>query len=213
VNVSTVDDLTGQARIRNAAIVEFAAHGYLKANVRDIAAAAGVSAGLVIHHFGSKAGLREVCDAYVLESLLKRARDDATASGVRDGIRDYLAHTSELHQQVQYVVKAIDEDSPTADKFVEALVSESEGVIEAGIADGSVRPVDDLRAMAVLTMLHSLSLLSMPPAIARALGSPEVNAEIMQRMALPSLELYTNGFYTDDRMLRPIRDALKGSEK
>src|SRR5690606_20135242 len=44
------------ARIRDAAIVEFAAHGFTKSTVRAIAESAGVSPGLVIHHFGSKDG-------------------------------------------------------------------------------------------------------------------------------------------------------------
>jgi AcrR family transcriptional regulator len=202
------EDLTAQARIRNAAIAEFAAEGFLKAKVRDIAAAAGVSPALVIHHFGSKAGLREVCDAYVLGILLQRAREDANPAGVRSGIRDYLANPSEFHIQVHYMSRAIDEDSPAADRFVEALVAESEGVLSAGIADGSIRPTSDLRAMAVLTLLNSQALLTMPPAIARALGHETLNPEVMSRMAIPSLELYTYGAYTDDTLLKSIREAL-----
>jgi TetR/AcrR family transcriptional regulator, regulator of cefoperazone and chloramphenicol sensitivity len=215
VNVSTAsgerpasEDLTAQARIRNAAIAEFAVEGFLKATVRDIAAAAGVSPALVIHHFGSKAGLREVCDAYVLETLLQRARGESSAAGVRDGLRDYLANPAEFHLQGQYMVRAIDENSPTADRFVEALLAESENVLSAGIADGSIRPTSDLRAMAVLTLVISQGLLSMPPAVVRALGHEALNPEVMRRMAAPSLELYTYGIYTDDTLLRSVHDAL-----
>jgi AcrR family transcriptional regulator len=215
VNVSTAssdrpasEDLTAQARIRNAAIAEFAVEGFLKATVRNIAAAAGVSPALVIHHFGSKAGLREICDAYVLETLLQRARDDASAAGVRGGLRDYLANPAEFHLQGQYMVRAIDEDSPTADRFVEALVGESEKVLNAGIGDGSIRPTSDLRAMAVLTLINSQALLSMPPAIVRALGHDALNPAVMRRMAAPSLELYTYGIYTDDTLLKSVQDAL-----
>ena len=50
-------DLTARARIRDAAIECFARQGFA-VSVRAIAAHAGVSPGLVIHHFGSKAGLR-----------------------------------------------------------------------------------------------------------------------------------------------------------
>jgi TetR/AcrR family transcriptional regulator, regulator of cefoperazone and chloramphenicol sensitivity len=202
------EDLTAQARIRNAAIAEFAVEGFLKATVRDIAAAAGVSPALVIHHFGSKAGLREVCDAYVLETLLRRARDDASAAGVRNGLRDYLANPAEFHVQGQYMVRAIAEDSPTADRFVEALLAESEKVLSAGIGDGSIRPTSDLRSMAVLTLINSQALLSMPPAIVRALGHDALNSEVMRRMAAPSLELYTYGIYTDDTLLKSVQGAL-----
>ena len=37
--------------------------------MRAIAEAAGVSPGLVIHHFGSKDGLRKACDDYVAEEI------------------------------------------------------------------------------------------------------------------------------------------------
>jgi AcrR family transcriptional regulator len=58
-------DLTARARLRNAAIEVFAAQGF-SAGVRDIAAHAGVSAGLITHHFGSKENLRHECDLEVV---------------------------------------------------------------------------------------------------------------------------------------------------
>ena len=53
----TAEDLTTRARIRDAAIGLFGRDGFGPATVRAVASAAGVSPGLVIHHFGSKAGL------------------------------------------------------------------------------------------------------------------------------------------------------------
>ena len=61
-------DLTAAARIRDAAIEQFAQHGFA-VGLRTIAEAAGVSAALVIHHFGSKEGLRKACDDYVAEEI------------------------------------------------------------------------------------------------------------------------------------------------
>src|ERR1700740_3710142 len=64
----SADDLTAAARIRDAAIEQFGEHG-LGVGLRSIAEAAGVSAALVIHHFGSKDGLRKACDDYVAEAI------------------------------------------------------------------------------------------------------------------------------------------------
>ena len=61
-------DLTAAARIRDAAIEQFGQHGF-GVGLRTIAEAAGVSAALVIHHFGSKDGLRKACDDYVAEEI------------------------------------------------------------------------------------------------------------------------------------------------
>ena len=59
------EDLSTKARIRDAAIRRFAADG-LGASLRAVAADAEVSPGLIMHHFGSRAGLRAACDEYVL---------------------------------------------------------------------------------------------------------------------------------------------------
>ena len=59
------DDRSTRARLRDAAVAVFARDGF-GATVRAIADAAGVSPGLVIHHFGSKDKLRAECDEYVL---------------------------------------------------------------------------------------------------------------------------------------------------
>src|SRR5215472_9057112 len=63
---SVPDDRTARAVIRDEALRLFAERGPDAVTVRQIAAAAGVSPGLVVHHFGGKDGLREAVDAHVL---------------------------------------------------------------------------------------------------------------------------------------------------
>ena len=58
-------DLTAAARIRNAALARFAEAGLQATSIRDIAEAAGTSPGLVQHHFGTKAKLRDAVNEYV----------------------------------------------------------------------------------------------------------------------------------------------------
>ena len=67
----SAEDLTARARIRDAALRLFAERGMDGATIRDIARAAGVSAGLVRHHFGSKDGLRAACDSYALDQIMR----------------------------------------------------------------------------------------------------------------------------------------------
>ena len=75
--------MTAAARIRDSAIALWGQHGF-GLGLRAIADAAGVSAALVIHHFGSKDGLQKACDDYVAEQIRTakseslRAADPAT---------------------------------------------------------------------------------------------------------------------------------------
>jgi AcrR family transcriptional regulator len=215
LNVSSTSDadLTAQAKIRNAAVAHFARDGFGKTNLRAVAATAGVSAGLVIHHFGSKEGLRAACDEYVLRILLQRARDEARPGGMGDVLRDYLSAPDDYRLQVRYMVRAIEEDSPAAATFVNLLVDESEAIHRAGVSDGTMHPSSDPRALAVLNVLTSLSVLTMAPALARSLGHESFGPEVLHRMALPTLELYTRGLYTDDTPLKAAQDAWAAARK
>ena len=55
----------------------------------DIAATAGVSLGLVRHHFGSKEALRDACDAYLVK-MVRRLNDQVRADGHESGV-NYVA--------------------------------------------------------------------------------------------------------------------------
>lgn len=79
-----VGDLTARARIRDAALQHFADRGAEATTVRAVAKAAGVTPGLVCHHFGSKRGLWEACDAYVLAYL----RDGIWGPGDKSTVPD-----------------------------------------------------------------------------------------------------------------------------
>ncbi|WP_157253299.1 TetR/AcrR family transcriptional regulator [Nonomuraea typhae] len=80
------EDLTARARIRDAAMRQFGEHGFERATIRGIADAAGVSSGLVRHHFGSKQGLREACDDFLVKGI-RRLNDEVR----RDAGRNYVA--------------------------------------------------------------------------------------------------------------------------
>jgi AcrR family transcriptional regulator len=200
---SAPEDLTAKAKIRNAAIAHFVRDGFQKASVRAIAATAGVSVGLIFHHFGSKDGLRTACDEYVLGSFSERAH----SAGTQDLLRVYLSNPEEYRLFVEYLARAIQEDAPAASTFVDRMVAESEAIFRAGAADGTMRASSDPRALAVLNILVSLSVLTMPPPMARALGAERFGPDVLHRMTLPTLELYTHGLYTDDTLLKNAGDA------
>ncbi|MCE7003226.1 TetR/AcrR family transcriptional regulator [Kibdelosporangium philippinense] len=104
--------LTTRARIGNAALAQFSQHGYAGTSLRMVAEAAGVSVGLVQHHFGTKADLRAACDAYVTEYF-------QASSG------DFLAEAYRVGPQVlDYLARILVEGSPGAASLFDNLVAQ-----------------------------------------------------------------------------------------
>jgi AcrR family transcriptional regulator len=119
------EDLTGRARIRDAALEEFAAKGVRGATVRGIATRAGVSPALVQHHFGTKDGLRRACDEHVLGYI----RREADAARHDDALSDpsYLTEILRTAPRVQrYLARSLVDGSPDAAALFDDLVTVTE---------------------------------------------------------------------------------------
>jgi AcrR family transcriptional regulator len=102
------DDLTAKARIRHAALDLFAANGVEATSLRTVASAAGVTVGLIVHHYGTKEALREAVELAIVEQFVAAigsvtidghsagevvaARDEAVARMLQDSpaVVDYL---------------------------------------------------------------------------------------------------------------------------
>ncbi len=79
-------DFTAKARIRNAALQLLAANGSAKTTIRAIAKAAGVTHGLVVHHFTNKDGLRRAVREHVVD-LVREALEAIPKEGTAQEIR------------------------------------------------------------------------------------------------------------------------------
>jgi AcrR family transcriptional regulator len=104
--VSSAEDLTARARIRDAALELFAERGIAGATIRDIALKAGVSSGLLRHHFGSKEGLRDACDEYAM-ARMNDLRQQMLAGG-KLADRSFLGSVHPVAMQLQgYLVRSM----------------------------------------------------------------------------------------------------------
>src|SRR5690625_752779 len=70
----------GAERILHAALDLFGQQGVSATSLKAIAASAGVSQALIIHHYGSKDSLRTACDVHVAE-LLRETKIEQIAQG------------------------------------------------------------------------------------------------------------------------------------
>jgi AcrR family transcriptional regulator len=113
-------------RIRNAALKSFATQGSSDTSLRAIAAAAGVSLGLVQHHFATKAGLIKAVDDYVLAVVITQITQpvpDTTSDSVAE-IGDRVARMiSEVPDIADYVGRALIDGRPVGYMIFDALLN------------------------------------------------------------------------------------------
>jgi len=194
-------DLTARARIRDAAIACFADEGF-DASFRTIARRAGVSPGLITHHFGSKTALRAECDSEVLRHYQELKTSSLTdPSGY---LLQNLTGPSTAAPLVVYLLRAIHAGGKPAQEFLEHLIDGVREVMRAGVETGVVRPSRDEEAR-----LRYLTYQTMGALLIQFLTSPGATPEefVMsvrdgQRdQILPTLELFTEGILTTRRML------------
>ncbi len=202
------DDLTTRARIRETAIALFGQRGFAETSVREIADRADVSPALVIHHFGSKDQLRTECDDFVIEAFLGR-KDQLIGDGASNAMQAWLADVDQFRPFIDYLARMLTDHTPAGDHLFDSLLSATTRMLDEQVAAGVVRPPLDRDVTAAYVTLYGIVPLIMRGHVARALGGDQLDAAMLRRSTLPILDLYTNGLYTDSRILDAARDALE----
>lgn len=201
-------DLTTRARIRDAAVLLFGRDGFDRITVRDVAAEAGVSAGLVIHHFGSKDALRAACDAFVVDEFIGRKSELRTADPGA-GMSRWLEDATAYRPLIEYVARMLTDTTGAADELFDALLRGTRALMDEQVSAGLMRPQQDADVTALYLTMYGVVPLVMHRQLARTLGTERLDAEALRRSTLPMLELYTHGLYTDDRFLVAVGEALE----
>ncbi|MCW2511239.1 MAG: TetR family transcriptional regulator [Mycobacterium sp.] len=195
----SVDDLTATARIRDAAIEQFGEHGF-DVGLRTIAKAAGVSAALVIHHFGSKDGLRTACDDFVAESV-RASKSESIRSSDPASWFAQLAEIESFAPSMAYLVRSMQSGGELAKSLWHNMIDNAEQYIEEGVLAGTIKPSPNPKSRAKFLAMAGgggfllyLQLHENPTDIRAVLH------DYAQEMVLPALEVYTHGLMTDSTM-------------
>ena len=198
-------DTTARARIRDAAILRFGRDGF-GVGVRAIALDAGVSAALVLHHFGSKDGLREACDEQVLR-LVREQKEAAVGHMDPSQVMAILASMDESAPLLAYALKSMQAGGDLARSFIDHFAADTEYLLRAGVAAGTIVPSIDETARARYVTVQAFGTLLLD----LALNPPEDPTDLVavlrgstERLGVPTTELYTQGLLTD----RTVLDAM-----
>ncbi|MFD3507888.1 TetR family transcriptional regulator [Nocardia sp. NPDC058666] len=172
--------------------------------VRAIGAAAGVSPGLVNHHFGSKDGLRAACDERVLE-IIREEKLRNLQSPSPAGILHAMAEIEIYASLVAYMLRSFQAGGALAISLLEHMISDAQQYMQAGVDAGTIKLSRDHAARAryiVLCHVGAMNLyLQMRTPGDGKLDYRKAIRELSDEITFPALELYTQGLLTDSTML------------
>lgn len=195
------DDRTARARIRDEALRLFAERGTDAVSLRDIATAAGVSAALLIRHYGSKDGLIDAVDNHVVatfEVLLTTMTEQTAAAGLDpaavpsllDGLATHLPPDSAIPA---YLSRLLVTGGPAGSALFDRLFRLSQATLEAMVAAGTASPGADSAVRAAFLLVNDLAVLTLRPRLTEALGVDPLSEAGMRRWAGEVFAIYRDG--------------------
>jgi AcrR family transcriptional regulator len=206
--VSGAGDLTARATIRNAALRLFAERGHDAVTVREIAAAAGVSPALVVHHFGSKDGLRAEVDRFAgeaFDSLFVELDDDNVAQMVAEGgvsasIAEAFAHAFPTGSPLPaYLRRLLLVNDPAGAALFGRWYDATRRLLDAMVARGIAPPSEDLAVRAAFLLVNDLALILLRNQVALAIGVDPLSPGGLDRWAREVTAVYTDGAFRAEK--------------
>ncbi|QOC95297.1 TetR/AcrR family transcriptional regulator [Micromonospora craniellae] len=196
-------EFASASRIRDAAISRFAREGF-GAGLRAIATDAGVAAGLIVHHFGSKDGLRRACDEQVL-AVMREQKAKTLTDGTGTTLLAQLAGVEQYAPIVRYLLRSMQAGGRLAATLIEHMIIDAEEYLSAGEAAGVIKPSRDRAARARYLAFQATGSMVLWFTLHGSDAAPDQFAALFRRyiddLASPALELFTEGLLVDRSML------------
>lgn len=191
-------DLTAKARIRETAMRLFAAEGVAASSLRAVARAAGVSPGLIVHHFGSKRGLVRAVD----EAGLRRINLALSEVPIEGSVEELIEARAEVVAALfrsqpslcDYLARALSERTEASAELFHQLLwfaSRDERLIEAGMLRADTDPFWRATHQVIL----AIGPLLLRPLIERELGGELLAEDNLRRWTSARTDLLKHGLY------------------
>lgn len=192
------DELSSVERIRNAALKTFATHGTSATSLRMVAAAAGVSIGLVQHHFGTKAGLIKAVDDHALAVVIALMSEPVPGPPV-DSVAEIGNRVTRIIGEqpdvIDYVGHALIDGSPLGKRIFDALAAFGMARWNQRRERGETRPDIDLTWASLNALVLALGALILRGHIERQLPEPFTSPAQLERWQSAVNELLREGLF------------------
>lgn len=172
-------DQSTRTRIREAALRLMAERGLAGTSIRDVAKEAGVSPGLVQHHFRTKEGLKQEVDAWVVERLGSEFAS-VTVSGSMTQVSDEFCQAvvrfgTSQPELPAFIARTLLEGGPMAEAMFDGMVGLTRANLELVEAAGGVRAGTDMTWAAIQLTMMWIGPLLVQPLIERHLDQPLIS--------------------------------------
>ncbi|MGO1167337.1 MAG: TetR/AcrR family transcriptional regulator [Janibacter sp.] len=204
---SVRDDRTARARVRDAALELFAEHGEDRVTMRQVADLAGVSPALVVHHFGSKTGLREAVVEHVrtwLDDLIDRSGQTEAGGDLASGDWNFIADLVAPAfngpgggAMARYLRRLMLSGDPVATELLRGWLDRTTEVMQAWDAAGYFDAGPDPRLRAAVLMSADFGLFFLVEQWRELLGIDPLG-EGMDQWAQESMKVYSAIFSASD---------------
>jgi TetR/AcrR family transcriptional regulator, regulator of cefoperazone and chloramphenicol sensitivity len=190
------EDLTTSARILGAAMRLFAERGFDATSIRDVAAEAGVSSSLVVHHFKTKAQLKAATDARLIATLTgmlaEMSPEDVDLSDASVLMAQALREEPELFG---YLRRMLVDGGEAATGLFLALVEATATELAAQEAAGVVLPSADPHTRATFLIVNDLGAIILGDLIEQAIGIDPFTPAGMEKWGAVAMDVYARGVY------------------
>lgn len=186
----------GAQRLVAAAIRLFGERGVKGTSLKAIAAEAGVSPALIVHHFGSKEGLQRACDEHLLE-VVRTNKQQVIATEARMDPLAVLGQIEQSRPLLRYLARTLTDGGAHVTELIDEMVADAEDYLGAGEEAGLIKPSATPRERVVVLVIWALGALALHEHVHRLLGVDFLETGTgpagLAPYLRPVLELYAQG--------------------
>lgn len=191
------DVARGRRQLLNAGMRLFAERGFAAVGLREIAAAAGVSLGLVRTHFGSKEGLRAAIDAHVLgevKKLYATVLEHSATEALQRAVEDAVEWITRDRHALMYARMALMERTPGSQALFDQMLAIMRQFVEVNAKRGLLQHGVDHEWAALYILFDFIGPAVIEPFAKSALGRSMYSHSMIAKRNAFMVRAFTRGF-------------------